>query len=107
MEIDDLPIEISNLLLLEIDAYYSANPDKLKIVEDIINRTNGRTCRDIETMILYTDNTYNQYQDQIKKYGKTLFDPFRRNNQLTYKNVNASIGQLTFFKRAFENEIIN
>lgn len=58
---------------------------------------------------------YLSYKAQLKTYNKKRFDPFRRNKKFYYSfNVNGTtikldttLGQLQFFKWAFESDIIN
>lgn len=53
-------------------------------------------------------NVYLSYKSQLKSYSKKFFDPFCRRNRIYYKNsVNTTIGQLNFFKWAFNNGIID
>lgn len=56
-------------------------------------------------------NVNTNYKTQLKKYGKSNFDPFRRSNKLTHqfadgKILNTSIGQLNFFKWMIDNQMI-
>lgn len=54
------------------------------------------------------------YRAQLKSYKKIFFDPFRRHKKFYYKIVldsntyiiKTTVGQLIFFKWAFENKII-
>lgn len=58
-------------------------------------------------------NLYADYRAQLKSYAKINFDSFRRHNRITFfldmdKNeyIETTIGQLNFFRWAFNNEII-
>lgn len=64
-------------------------------------------------------NVNNEYQNQLNGYTKDYFDPFCRENKLTYtykynngksdKKIKfiSSIGQLNFFRWAIRNKVIN
>jgi hypothetical protein len=56
-------------------------------------------------------NLYLNYRAQLKSYAKLNFDTFRRHNRITFyinKNdsITTTIGQLNFFRWAFNNNII-
>ena len=107
-EANDIIIDMSQLVLIEVEAYYSANPDKFKKFVDIKNN-NGRSLREIQLMVSGIDNKYYpSYQKQLKNYGKLLFDPFcRTKHKFNFKGIDTSIGQLNFFKWLFENNLVN
>lgn len=53
------------------------------------------------------------YKAQLKSYKKRYFDPFRRKKKFVYhfdasinKSINTTLGQLNFFKWAFDNNIL-
>jgi len=55
---------------------------------------------------------YNDYKLKLRSYSKKRFDPFCRWERISipYKNdshVQTTIGQLNFFKWAFENQVID
>ena len=57
-------------------------------------------------------NLYLNYRAQLKSYAKLNFDTFRRHNRITFyinKNdtITTTIGQLNFFRWAFNNNIID
>lgn len=52
------------------------------------------------------------YKSQLKSYKKKYFDPFRRKQKFNYhfengQIVKTTLGQLNFFKWAFNNNIVN
>jgi len=54
---------------------------------------------------------YSDYKLRLKSYSKRRFDPFCRMDRITIpyidgKDIETTIGQLNFFKWAFEHEII-
>lgn len=60
-------------------------------------------------------NVHIEYKAQLKSFKKRYFDPFRRRKKFKYyydksdknKYINTTIGQLNFFKWAFDNLIID
>ena len=94
-------------LFHELDGYYLENPDKLDILKSVIDGKDYWYVTEMEKTILFTDGLYVPYQEQIKKYSKQYFSPFRRYNRLTYDAVETSMGQLNFFKWVFENDILS
>ena len=72
-----------------------------------INKLND--CKEIKKINLYLD-----YRAQLKSYAKINFDSFRRHNRITFfldidnnDFIETTIGQLNFFRWAFNNNIIN
>lgn len=58
-------------------------------------------------------NLYLDYRAQLKSYAKLNFDSFRRHNRITFvldrednQFIETTIGQLNFFRWAFNNKII-
>jgi hypothetical protein len=51
-------------------------------------------------------NVYLNYRSQLRAFSKHLFDPFRRQDKIMFKETQTTIGQLNFFKWAIENEIL-
>ena len=57
-------------------------------------------------------NIYHAYKSQLKSYSKKQFDPFCRRERITYEyrtgeQITRTVGQLNFFKWAFENNVID
>ena len=56
-------------------------------------------------------NVHYDYKNQLKHYQKTYFDPFSRGDRIPFFMNNTciitTIGQLNFFKWAFENNVID
>lgn len=81
-----------------------------------------KTCYKLSTTVLSNDiyeqddefYVYLSYKSQLKTYNKKRFDPFRRNKKFYYSfnidgqliKLDTTLGQLQFFRWAFENEII-
>lgn len=58
-------------------------------------------------------NIYASYRSQLKAYKKVKFDPFRRRERIKFyydndsKSICTTIGQLNFFRWAFQYSILN
>lgn len=57
-------------------------------------------------------NLYLDYRSQLKSFKKINFDSFRRHDRISYisskgTTIETTIGQLNFFKWAFNNRVIN
>jgi hypothetical protein len=57
---------------------------------------------------------YVDYRAQLKSYTKLLFDPFRRHERISFiiqskplEVIETTVGQLNFFRWAFENHVID
>lgn len=57
-------------------------------------------------------HVYNNYKQQLRSFGKQMFDPFRRDNKLTLvygpnpdDKLETSLGQLNMFRWLFQYEI--
>ncbi len=113
--------------------FYNDNNNRLQVA-NIINRKCVYSCRTLEWFcITYSKtksikykmknnkmfNVYKSYKDQLKKFQKKGFDPFKRDNEgfssfsLKYIDkqgnkcdIDITVGQLTFFKWCIENEIL-
>jgi len=64
---------------------------------------------DLFKFYLYVD-----YRAQLKSYTKLLFDPFRRHERISFiiqskplDVIETTVGQLNFFRWAFENHVID
>jgi len=56
-------------------------------------------------------NMHQMYKDMLKAYSKKLFDPFKRHDRITLHTndglmYETTVAQLTFFKWAFENKVV-
>ena len=116
----------NGLLLTTLLEYYERHKNMSRMV-DIINGDADISLRIIDwfvtnyakknfTLYQLSNNrrfkVYSDYKLKLKSYSKRRFDPFCRWDRITvpYQNdtdVQTTIGQLNFFKWAFENEIIS
>lgn len=120
-------------ILIKNKKFYSANKKYVDILLEIINGESDISIRAIDWFVInYSKknntcykikinnkielfNVNSEYQNQLNGYSKDYFDPFCRDNKLTYtyKHGNgkikfmSSIGQLNFFRWAIRNKIIN
>jgi len=114
-----------DILLTKLMEYYK-DTSKLDRMLSIINGDSQISLRIVDwfatnyakknfTVYTLADGTrfkvYDQYKLRLRAYSKKKFDPFCRWQRITipYKDnqaVQTTIGQLNFFKWAFENQII-
>ena len=119
----------NSLLLTNLMTYYKSN-DKIEQMLRIINGEAKISLRIVDwfttnyakkhyTVYTIGANTlakrfkvYVDYKLRLRSYSKLRFDPFCRWERITipYKEdkcIQTTIGQLNFFKWAFENEVIS
>jgi hypothetical protein len=116
----------NNLLLTNLIKYYQ-DTGKLDRMLDIINGNINISLRIVDWFTtnyakkFYTVyplpsgnrfKVYNDYKLKLRSYSKKRFDPFCRWERISipYKNntqLQTTIGQLNFFKWAFDNNVID
>jgi len=121
----------NNLLLVSLSNYYSANPQHINLIVDIVNGKSNLSlrlidwyvtnyCKNRNIVYLLTKkdknskyfNVYMNYRSQLKAFKKVQFDPFRRRDRIVFyygndQTLNTTLGQLNFFRWAIDNEVIN
>ena len=94
-----------------LDIYYGRSNISLRIIDWFVTNYSKkyRVYYNLnnENFIVYLD-----YKSQLKAFTKRQFDPFCRRERMNFyytdnKFIKTTIGQLNFFKWAFENNIIN
>ncbi len=116
----------NTLLLTNLIEYYKGNDN----IERMLKIINGDINISLRIVDWFTTNyakkyytvynltngnrfkVYNDYKLKLRSYSKKKFDPFCRWDRISipYKNethLQTTIGQLNFFKWAFENQIID
>jgi len=118
----------NTLLLTNLLTYYKEN-DKIEQMLRIINGEANISLRIVDwfttnyakkhyTVYNLTSNpnkrfkVYIDYKLKLRSYSKRRFDPFCRWERITIpykdnKSIQTTIGQLNFFKWAFENDVIS
>tara|TARA_A100001015_G_C14994340_1_gene715507 strand:+ start:612 stop:1184 length:573 start_codon:yes stop_codon:yes gene_type:complete len=113
----------SQVLFDSVVAYFTdnrLNHDKMLSIcdgtSDISLRMLDWLCTNFakSNMGLDSNNTslelYHRYKNNLRGFGKRFFDPFCRRQDVQIslhgKSFKTTIGQLNFFKWAFENELI-
>lgn len=116
----------NDLLLKKLLEFYKNNSNIDKML-DIINGKNNISLRIIDWFVTNYAKKYftiiekkngnrikvfNSYKLNLKAYSKKKFDPFCRWDRIIIPyidnlNIQTTIGQLNFFKWAFDNEIID
>lgn len=113
----------NSLLLNNLLEYYKKNNN----LDRMLSIINGETKISLRIVDWFTTNyakknytiyntnnkrfkVYVDYKLKLRSYSKKRFDPFCRWDRITipYKNfyIQTTIGQLNFFKWAFDNEVI-
>ena len=116
----------NSLLLTNLMHYYNSNDN----LERMLRIINGDVNISLRIVDWFTTNyakkhytvynlpngnrfkVYNDYKLKLRSYSKKKFDPFCRWDRINipYKNdthIQTTIGQLNFFKWAFENKIVD
>jgi hypothetical protein len=95
----------NSVISLRLVDWFVTNYSKKNFTVYTIEKEDGETRR----FKVYTD-----YKLQLKAYSKRRFDPFCRWDRITIpyntadgQHIQTTIGQLNFFKWAFENKIID
>ena len=94
-----------------LDIYYGRSNISLRIIDWFVTNYSKKN------QTHYEHNNYNfivylDYKSQLKAFTKKQFDPFCRRERMNFfysknKFIKTTIGQLNFFKWAFENGIID
>jgi hypothetical protein len=50
---------------------------------------------------------YLQYKSNLRAYSKKMFDPFCRWKKIQFLGMNTTVGQLSFFQWAIEDEVLD
>jgi hypothetical protein len=81
---------------------------------DEIYDTYPENITDNDAIYIKKINLYLDYRAQLKSYAKINFDSFRRHDRISFcldydkkEFIETTIGQLNFFRWAFNNKIIN
>ena len=113
----------SNILYRSLYKYYE-NKSKQEYIYNIINSKDlslriidwfvTNYSKKMNTVYLNNNNqfnVYNSYKSKLKSFSKKNFDPFCRRDRISLEyddfNIQTTIGQLNFFKWAYDNNIIN
>ena len=93
-----------------LDIYYGRSNISLRIIDWFVTNYSKKY-----KISYYCNNTnfivYLDYKSQLKAFTKKQFDPFCRRERINFfysknKFIKTTLGQLNFFKWAFENNII-
>lgn len=125
MNLNATPTTQNELLLNNLLRYYK-DSNNMERMLSIINGESETSLRVIDWFVTNYSKThytiyclsnrrrfkvYSDYKLKLKSYSKRRFDPFCRWDRIMIPyendtNIQTTIGQLNFFKWAFENEII-
>ena len=115
----------NDILLNILNNYFKSNNDNLNNFLEIYYGRSNISLRVIDWFVtnyskknktVYTINNNNfivylDYKSQLRAFTKKQFDPFCRRERMNFfftdnKFIKTTIGQLNFFKWAFENGVI-
>ena len=110
------------LVLHRLSNFYS-NPDVLERVRAIITGNSNISLRLIDWLVTNFAKKYNvsyltkadsrhvivylAYKSHLKAYSKKMFDPFCRWKRIQFLGMNTTVGQLSFFEWAIQDEVLD
>ena len=113
-------INKENILFI-CDNFFKNHQYDIQKMASIVEGKSNITVRIIDWFVEYYIEDCNlsdinlSYKSTLSYYEKQYFDPFKRKHRIDYKYMvnneehflETSVGQLNFFKWAFENSVIN
>jgi hypothetical protein len=118
----DMDIQSKDQLVLHRLAGFYSNPVYLNRVKDIISGQSKISLRLIDWLVTnyakkhnisyVTKNgrhviVYLAYKAHLKAYSKKMFDPFCRWKRIQFMEMNTTVGQLSFFEWAIQDEVLD
>lgn len=113
-----------NLLMLSLTQFFK-NKNNLEQMLQIVDEKSNVSLRILDWFvtnyakkynITYDNNgnkfmVYLDYKSQLKAYSKKQFDPFRRNDRISFydydnEEIETTVGQLNFFRWAISNGVL-
>ena len=117
-----MDIQSKDQLVLHRLAGFYSNPEHLTRVKSIISGESKISLRLIDWLVTnyakkhnisyVTKNgrhviVYLAYKAHLKAYSKKMFDPFCRWKKIQFLGMNTTVGQLSFFQWAIEDEVLD
>lgn len=121
----------ADLLKLSLVRFYS-NRDNIKPLKEIVSQEHKISLRLIDSFVTNYSKMHNiiipnamkecresfhinnNYKQQLQSFGKVMFDPFRRENKITFVYgegeddwVETSLGQMNIFKWLIQYKILD
>jgi hypothetical protein len=109
------------LVLHRLSGFYS-NPDVLQRAKAIITGESKISLRLIDWLVTNYAKKHNisymttsgrhvivylAYKHHLKAYSKKMFDPFCRWKRIQFMEMNTTVGQLSFFEWAIQDEVLD
>ena len=110
------------LVLHRLSTFYS-NADRLERVKAIITGESRISLRLIDWLVTNYAKKHNvsymtakggrhiivylAYKSHLKAYSKKMFDPFCRWKRIQFLGMNTTVGQLSFFEWAIQDEVLD
>ena len=113
----------SEILSQSMHKYFETNKGNFEIMHDICTKQQPMSLRVLDWLCTNFSKSrsgaltsgcnvelHHKYENQLKGFGKRFFDPFRRKFPMKIAMhgtvFKTSIGQLNFFRWAFDNDIV-
>jgi hypothetical protein len=118
----DMDIQSKDQLVLHRLAGFYSNTEHLTRVKSIISGESKISLRLIDWLVTnyakkhnisyVTKNgrhviVYLAYKAHLKAYSKKMFDPFCRWKRIQFMEMNTTVGQLSFFEWAIQDEVLD
>ncbi len=99
-------------VMSEIEEYFEASPLVISTIRDILLHRHTVSLRLLEWVCTNYENEKalsirTAYRREICKFGKRLFDPFRRAHKISAWGLETSIGQLNFLKWVLSRGVLD
>jgi hypothetical protein len=116
-----MDIQSKDQLVLHRLAGFYSNPDSLQKAKAIITGESKVSLRLIDWLVTNYAKKYNisymtktgrhvivylAYKGHLKAYSKKMFDPFCRWKRIQFMEMNTTVGQLSFFEWAIQDEVL-
>lgn len=120
--ISTMDIQSKDQLVLHRLAGFYSNPAVFERVRAIVSGESKISLRLIDWLVTNYAKKYNvsyhtktgrhvivylAYKCHLKAYSKKLFDPFCRWKKISFMNLNTTVGQLSFFEWAIQDEVLD
>lgn len=117
-----MEIQSKDQLVLHRLAGFYSNPEVLARVKTILSGDSKISLRLIDWLVTNYAKKHNisfvtktgrhvivylAYKAHLKAYSKKMFDPFCRWKRIQFMELNTTVGQLSFFEWAIQDEILD
>ena len=107
-------------VLHRLETFYS-DPIRLGRVRDILSGVSNISLRLLDWLVTNYAKKHNvsylvgdrhvivylEYKSHLKAYSKKMFDPFCRWKRIQFMEMNTTVGQLSFFEWAIQDDVLD